>query len=110
GPRRIPDRGPSPRRLRAMGSARHSIDPRTPVLVGVGQHLNRDEPGREPVDLMVEAVRLAVEDTGANGVLPAVDTIAVVPTFSWRYRDPGRLVAERSGVGEVRTWYATVGG
>lgn len=93
-----------------MGSARHSIDPRTPVLVGVGQHLNRDEPGREPVDLMVEAVRLAVEDTGANGVLPAVDTIAVVPTFSWRYRDPGRLVAERSGAGEVRTWYATVGG
>ncbi len=87
-----------------------SIDPRTPVLVGVGQHLNRDQPGLEPVELMAEAVRLAVEDSGVPGAATAVDTVAVVPTFSWRYRDPGRLVAERIGARGARTWYATVGG
>lgn len=85
-------------------------DPRTPVVVGVGQFLNRDEPGREPVDLMCEALGRAEADAGASGVLAEVDTVAVVPTFSWRYSDPGRIVAERIGAPKASTWYASVGG
>lgn len=85
-------------------------DPRTPVIIGVGQHLHRDGQAPEPVVLMVEALRRAETDTGVDGVLAAVDTVAVVPTFSWRYRDPGRLVAERVGASDARTWYANVGG
>ena len=85
-------------------------DPRSPVIIGAGQFLNRDEPGREPLDLMVEALQLAERDAGAAGVLAKVDTIAVVPTFSWRYSDPGRLVGSRTGASDASTWYANVGG
>ena len=85
-------------------------DPRTPVIIGAGQVINRDEPGREPVELMVEALAEAERDAGAGGVLAKVDTVAVVPTFSWRYSDPGRLVARRVGASDAATWYANVGG
>ena len=70
-----------------MTAGATSIHPRSPVVIGVGQFVNRDQPGREPVELMAEAVRAAVDDSGAGGVVDAVDTVAVVPTFSWRYRD-----------------------
>jgi acetyl-CoA C-acetyltransferase len=90
--------------------ANRSPDPRTPVIIGVGQYLHREGSAGEPVDLMAEALRGAERDCGVPGVLAAVDTIAVVPTFSWRYRDPGRLVAERIGSERPATWYATVGG
>ena len=47
-----------------------SIDPRTPVLVGVGQFTERiDDPdyrGMSAVDLATEAARAAVADTGAD--------------------------------------------
>ncbi len=88
----------------------HSIDPRTPVVIGVGQYLNRDGDPMEPVDLMIEAVRRAESDAGATGILSGADIVAAVPVFSWRYRDPGRLVANRVGAIDARTWYVTVGG
>jgi acetyl-CoA C-acetyltransferase len=87
-----------------------SIDPRTPVVVGVGQYLHREGDPLEPADLMVEAVRRAEADTGIAGVAAQADVVAAVPTFSWRYRDPGRLVADRIGATGSRTWYVTVGG
>ncbi len=90
--------------------SRTSPDPRSPVIIGAGQFVNRDEPGREPLDLMVEALQAAERDAGAAGVLAKVDTIAVVPTFSWRYSDPGRLVGRRIGASDATTWYANVGG
>lgn len=86
------------------------IDPRTPVVVGVGQYLHREGEPLEPADLMVEAVRRAEQDTGIVGVAAHADVVAAVPTFSWRYRDPGRLVAGRIGAQRARTWYVTVGG
>lgn len=93
-----------------MSAASPTPDPRTPVIIGVGQYLHREGAADEPVGLMVEALRRAEADTGVDGVLSNVDTIAVVPTFSWRYRDPGRIVASRLGADGARTWYANVGG
>ena len=90
-----------------------TIDPRTPVIIGVGQLNHRVDQGAdplEPVDLMAEAVRRAVADTGATGVVDAVDTIRVVALISWRYRDPGALVAERIGATGARTAVSTMGG
>jgi acetyl-CoA C-acetyltransferase len=89
------------------------LDPRTPVVVGVGQFLNRVDQGaepQEPVELMAEALRLAAKDAGDDRVLSDAQVVAVVPTISWRYRDPGALVRERIGALDARTWYATVGG
>jgi acetyl-CoA C-acetyltransferase len=90
-----------------------SLDPRSPVVIGVGQFLNRVDQGadpQEPVALMVEALRLAEADTGVGGVLRAAQVVAAVPTISWRYRDPGALVRAAVGAPDARTWYATVGG
>lgn len=90
-----------------------ALDPRTPVVIGVGQFLNRVDRGAaplEPVDLMAEALRLAASDTDVAGVLERAQVIAAVPTISWRYRDPAALVRDRIGAPDARTWYATVGG
>jgi acetyl-CoA C-acetyltransferase len=90
-----------------------ALDARAPVIVGVGQlnqRTDRPEDALEPVDLMVEAARAAARDTGATALLDALDTVRVVNLLSWRYRDPGALVAERLGVPDARTVYTEGGG
>ena len=92
-----------------------ALDPRTPVIVGVGQVTNRPGPTGagsladrpEPVGLMVEAVRAAVEDCdGAAPGGPAppgaaarrVQSLRVANPLSWHYVNPGLLVAEALGI------------
>ena len=56
-----------------------AVDPRTPVVVGVGQFTERiDDPdyrGMSAVDLATEAARAALADTGADvaAVAPAIE-------------------------------------
>jgi len=117
-PRRIDAEPPLDRAVKQRATiCTVPLDPRTPVLVGGGQLSNRvDEgaPALEPVDLIAEAARLAAADTGAadpGKVLAALDSVRVVSLLSWRYPDPGRLVAERLGAGDLRSsWYTTMGG
>ena len=87
-----------------------SLDPRTPVLVGGGQINGHD--GAEPVDLMAAAARAAAAEAGSERLLEQVDTVWVVRLLSWRYRDPGLLVAERVGAASSlrRTGYSGNGG
>ena len=84
------------------------------MLVGggqVNQRTSEGDPAREPVDLIVEAARRAAEDAGTNGkLLAAVDAVRVVSLLSWRYRDPGALVAERIGASPKETAVTTPGG
>jgi acetyl-CoA C-acetyltransferase len=93
-----------------------ALDPRLPVLVGVGQLNQRVDLGAdplEPVDLMVEALRRASTDAGTESpgsILTGADTVGVVSVLSWRYRDPAALVAERLGVQPRRTIYTSAGG
>ena len=93
-----------------------SLDPRTPVLVGGGQWSNRVDRGEaavEPVDLVAEAARRAAADTGTGDpgkVLAAITSIRLVQVLSWRYADPGRLVAERLGVADLRQSVYSQGG
>ncbi|MEB3070685.1 acetyl-CoA acetyltransferase [[Mycobacterium] vasticus] len=64
-----------------------AIDPRTPVLVAVGQATERiedtDYRGLSPVDLAVEAAHAAVGDAGidAPAVISAIDTVACTRQF-----------------------------
>jgi acetyl-CoA C-acetyltransferase len=87
------------------------VDPRTPVVVGVGQCSQRTEPGaaRQPIELLEDAARVAAGDAG-HGILQRVDTIAVVQIASWPYPDPGAFLARRLGVEPRATVVSTVGG
>src|SRR5262245_64630665 len=86
------------------------VDPRTPVIIGAGQHNERDR-GIEPIELMVRCVDEAFADAGSSAATlrPAVGAVRVIWGV-WPYRDPGRLVADRIGAGNARTTLTTVGG
>ena len=84
-----------------------AIDPNTPVLIGYGQvNQHDDRPGVEPVDLMVAAARAAADPR----VLEAVDSVRIVNVLSWRYRDPGLLLAQRLRAKNAATRYTGIGG
>ena len=80
------------------------MDPRTPVLVGVGASFA----DAEAVDLMTEAAVGAGHDSGAPKLLGAVQRIAV-PRGTWSYTDPARIVAERIGAPHATTVLVDVG-
>src|SRR5215472_4421316 len=102
------------------------IDPRTPVLVGVGQASERlGEPGyqhRSPVDLAADAARAALADTGADPavIAAAIDTVAGVRQFEnsrpgaraplGRSDNYPRSVAGRIGAAPARAILGTGGG
>ena len=81
-----------------------ALDPRTPVVVGVGQVATPPdaglEPGArpEPLELMVAALLAAAEDCDgvpAGGPAPAgralidrADSIRVVASLGWQTRNP----------------------
>lgn len=83
------------------------LDPRTPVIVGVGQVVQREpdlDAPRDPVALAVEALRRAGEDSGAGAeVLRAADAVYAVASASWTYRDAAALVADALGAEPAET-------
>ncbi|MGZ6965703.1 MAG: acetyl-CoA acetyltransferase [Acidimicrobiia bacterium] len=87
------------------------IDPRAPVIVGVGaitQHASDPADALDAFELMAAAAERAAEDTGVRGVLGRVELVGV-PRGTWSYRDPGRAVAERFGAPDPRSIIAEVG-
>ncbi|HWN36309.1 MAG TPA: acetyl-CoA acetyltransferase [Pseudonocardia sp.] len=102
------------------------IDPRTPVLVGVGQASERlDDPDyrrRSAVELGADAARAALEDTGADptALAAAVDTVAGVRQFEistplshaplGRSNNYPRSVATRVGADPRRAILEVTGG
>jgi acetyl-CoA C-acetyltransferase len=84
-----------------------TVPPNTTVLVASGQVNQRDDTASvSPIELMAAAAR----DAAAAPVLAAVDSIRVVNVLSWRYRDPGRMLAEAIGADAAATAYSGVGG
>ncbi len=90
-----------------------AVDPRMPVLIGVGQALQRSpdlDSLVEPVALMAQAGQEVLDDCGASAaVRDALDWLVVVQG-AWPYRDPGRLVAGRLGARGARTGLTGNGG
>jgi acetyl-CoA C-acetyltransferase len=102
------------------------LDPRTPVLVGVGQRSERlDDPdyrALSAVELAAAAARRALEDTGADPrvVAAAVDTAAGVrqfeislpgiPALLGKSDNYPRSVADRVGADPARAVLEVVGG
>ena len=89
-----------------------TIDPRTPVLIGTGQVLQRAEgldDARDPVALMVEAITLAASDAGLSSV-PNPDAIRVVSLLSWKYGNPAQFIAEDLGLTPREMGLSAMGG
>ena len=82
-----------------------SLDPRTPVLVGVGAVAGT---GEEAAELMAAAVVAAAADACAPDLLPLVQEVAV-PEGTWSYSDPGRLVADSIGAHRSASTLARIG-
>jgi acetyl-CoA C-acetyltransferase len=102
------------------------VDPRTPVIVGVGQFTERiDDPdyrGMSAVDLATEAVRAALADTGVDvaAVAKAIQVFAGLRQFEicTPFADPPlgcsdnyvRSVAQRVGADPARAVLEPIGG
>jgi acetyl-CoA C-acetyltransferase len=103
-----------------------ALDPRTPVLVGVGQATSRPDPAvalsdrPAPLDLMVAALRAAAEDCtgaapGSSGtpggrLLERADSVRVVRSLNWHPTNPALAVAERLGIKARETLLTATGG
>jgi acetyl-CoA C-acetyltransferase len=90
-----------------------ALDPRTPVVVGVGQVTIHPDPDTdpadrpEPVELMARALRAAAEDadgadpggaaSAGGALIGRADSLRVVVPLGWRSINPALLVAERLG-------------
>ncbi len=82
-----------------------------PVLVGVAQveqRINELAESREPLELMIDAVRLAAEDAECPQLLQA-DSVRVVRGM-WPYANPAKIVAERIGCANAETGLSPFGG
>ncbi len=89
-----------------------TLDPRTPVIVGVAQiNQHPDDPSDavEPIALMEQVMRQAAADAGKQSLLSKLDAIAVVQG-AWSYSDPARLVADAVGAEQARTILSNNGG
>lgn len=100
-----------------------SLDPRTPVLVGAGQYVDRDSAageGLSPMDMLAEVARRAIADSGGTGIEAAIDTIAVVRLFAdsapafaspfGRQNNLPHAIARRIGAAPRAMVYGPVGG
>ncbi len=89
-------------------------DDRAPVLVGVGQLVQRDAEPREAMDplAMIERVTSdAAQDAGVGErVYGELDTIALVNLGIRMMKNPPRLVAERLGAAPRREYVSEIGG
>jgi acetyl-CoA C-acetyltransferase len=100
------------------------LDPRTPVLVGCGDVTDATTParaGRSPYELIAQAARRALADSGAApGLAAAVDTVATLRSFadtSHRFAsaigastNAPKSVARRLGLNASRHLYTHSGG
>ena len=85
-----------------------------PAIVGIGQTIDRpDDPrrGKEPLALMEDAARRAVDDAGGGAALwRAIDTVAVVTNVFHDYGDTASMLCERLGLSPARRLLTTWGG
>lgn len=98
-----------------------TIDPRTPVLVGIAQSVDRTSApgeGLSPQDMMAAVARAAIADSGGTQVEAAIDCITVVRLFQdsgfgapfGQQNNLPWSVAQRIGANPARQLYGPVGG
>jgi acetyl-CoA C-acetyltransferase len=89
---------------------------RSPVVIGVGEIVDRTrEPAlaREPIVLMEEAVRRAVDEAAPGSsaeILARIDSLDIVSEHSWPYADACGLLNVRLQLHPRRAAYGVTGG
>lgn len=92
--------------------------PSTPIIIGVGDFINRSkriDDALEPLQLMLNAISKAFQDTGLDEtslakLRTAIDSLDVVRTWTWPYPDLPGLLAERLEIDPRRKHYSPHGG
>jgi acetyl-CoA C-acetyltransferase len=87
------------------------IDPRTPVLVGIGVVQQKEQDpaiAREAVELMIDAAQAAGTDSGVPALLGRIERVGV-PRGLWSYVDPARTIATAVGSPAARSVIAEIG-
>src|SRR4051794_3578212 len=87
-------------------------DSRIPVIVGVGEIVDRPKEiveGLEPLALLVEALKRAEQDSGGK-LLGEIQSLDIVNFLSWRYRDPQIQLSDCLGIKPAHAYYGPVGG
>jgi acetyl-CoA C-acetyltransferase len=83
-----------------------------PVIVGVGEFIDRPElidDALEPLALWQKALEAASTDSQAR-LLEQLDSVELVGSVTWRYRNPVALLCERLGITPPRKINASMGG
>ena len=89
-----------------------TLDPRTPILVGQGQVLQRTDDlmaALDPIHLMAQAVGHAVSDAGL-GQIPTPDAMIAVRSLSTKHSNPAQAVADLLGIATHRYGITPHGG
>ena len=84
-----------------------------PVIVGVGQYVNRSRDladAVEPLEMIATVARAAEDDAGVEGLISRIDSLQVVNIIAWPYHDTTGLLAERLGASPPQRVYTAVGG
>lgn len=85
----------------------------TPVLVGIAHVEQRigDSPvgAKEPLALMIDAVRSAAADAAGSKLIDAATSVRVIRGI-WPYQNPARAVAEAIGIPNAETVLTPYGG
>src|SRR5438046_8111339 len=87
-------------------------DDRIPVIVGVGEIVDRPKEiskGLEPLVLLEQALKRAEADSGSK-LLGEIQSLDIVNFLSWRYRDPEIQLSDRLGIKPKHAYYGPVGG
>jgi acetyl-CoA C-acetyltransferase len=89
-----------------------ALDPRAPVLIGVGQTVQHTDDVNEALDpswLMCSAIGDATVDAGL-GSIPNPQSLRVVNLLTWKYGDPAYVIAQQLGLTPTETAYTPMGG
>ncbi len=89
-----------------------ALDPRAPVIIGVGQTVQHTDDLDEALDpslLMCSAIGNATVDAGLR-TIPNPQSLRVVNLLTWKYGDPAFLIAQQLGLTPKETAYTPMGG
>ena len=84
----------------------------TPIIVGVGQVLNRIEDlseSLEPLEMMVRASRMAEQDAECGPLLEHAQSIRVIRGM-WNYQNPAKWLGAHFGASDFETVGTLIGG